>query len=68
MEKDFAVYSSKIAYKLIYDGFELVEKVPSQKYEGQSNYFFKPSPELVQKVKQYSEELKNKKKKQYGEE
>ena len=69
MEKNnncFAVYSRKIAYKLIYDGFELVEEVPSLEYEGQSNYFFKGSPELVQKVKEYSEELKARKQKLNG--
>ena len=47
----YIIYSDKMAYKLIDDGFELVKSMEDRDYAGRKIYFFTKSPELFYKVK-----------------
>ena len=60
----YIIYSDKMAYKLIDDGFELVKSVDDRDYVGRKIYFFPKSPELAYKVKQYSAQLREERLKQ----
>ena len=60
----YIVYSDKIAYKLIDDGFKLVKIMKDRDYVGRKIYFFPKSPELAYKVKQYSAQLREERLKQ----
>ena len=60
----YIVYSDKMAYKLIDDGFKLVKSMKDRDYAWRKIYFFTKSPELVYKVKQYSAQLREERLKQ----
>ena len=60
----YIVYSDKMAYKLIDDGFKLVKSMKDRDYVERKIYFFTKSPELVYKVKQYSAQLREERLKQ----
>ena len=60
----YIVYSDKMAYKLIDDGFKLVKSMKDRDYAWRKIYFFTKSPELVYKVKQYSSQLREERLKQ----
>ena len=60
----YIIYSNKMAYKLINDGFELVKSMDDRDYVGRKIYFFTKSPELAYKVKQYSAQLREERLKQ----
>lgn len=61
----YIIYSDKMAYKLVDDGFELVKSMDDRDYVGRKIYFFTKSPELVYKVKKYSAQLREERLKQY---
>ena len=61
----YIIYSDKMAYKLIDDGFELVKSMDDRDYVGRKIYFFPKSPELAYKVKQYSAQLREERLKKY---
>ena len=61
----YIVYSDKMAYKLIDDGFELVKSMDDRDYVGRKIYFFPKSPELAYTVKQYSAQLREERLKKY---
>ena len=60
----YIVYSDKMAYKLIDDGFKLVKIMKDRDYVGRKIYFFTKSPELAYKEKQYSAQLREERLKQ----
>ena len=60
----YIVYSDKMAYKLIDEGFELVKSMEDRDFTGRKIYFFTKSPELAYKVKQYSAQLREERLKQ----
>ena len=60
----YIVYSDKMAYKLIDDGFKLVKSMKDRDYAWRKIYFFTKSPELAYKVKQYSAQLREERLKQ----
>lgn len=60
----YIIYSDKMAYKLIDDGFKLVKIMKDRDYAGRKIYFFTKSPELVYKVKQYGAQLREERLKQ----
>ena len=60
----YIVYSDKMAYKLIDDGFKLVKSMKDRDYVRRNIYFFTKSPKLVYKVKQYSAQLREERLKQ----
>ena len=61
----YIIYSDKMAYKLIDDGFELVKSMDDRDYVGRKIYFFPKSPELAYKVKQYSAQFREERLKKY---
>ena len=61
----YIVYSDKMAYKLIDDGFKLVKSMKDRDFTGRKIYFFTKSPELAYKVKQYSAQLREERLKKY---
>ena len=53
--QSYTIYSRTLAYELVKDGFVLENTKINDKYPWKEVYFFKNSPALQYKIKQYIE-------------
>lgn len=53
--QSYTIYSRELAYELVREGFVLENTKPNNKFPGKEVYFFKNSPALQYKIREYIE-------------